>query len=258
VSLGYVQVRSGDPARVAERIDTAVAARPDGLVIAIEDIDIPAASIDAAAALGVPIVSVGPAGGTAPHVLARVERDETAAGVAAGRMLGTLGVTNALCLTVDVGDPADSRCSGAANGLAEHGGILDVLTAIDPAGDPSGIRGAVAARLRADPTIDGVLMTDPIGTSQTVGAITGAGRLGDLTLATLGIDDEALDALEAGAMAFAVDQQPFLEGYLPVMALGLYLRDGLLPGSGALLVGSVMVTQQEASRVRALHEEGIR
>jgi simple sugar transport system substrate-binding protein len=136
---------------------------------------------------------------------------------------------------------------------------MDLLTALDPAGDPSGIRGAVAARLRADPTIDGILMADAASTSQALGAIKDADRLDTITLATFDLGVDALDALAAGEMAFAVDQQPFLQGYLAVMSLTLYVRDGLLPGGGGpILVGPVMVTQEQAARVRDLARQVIR
>jgi simple sugar transport system substrate-binding protein len=102
-------------------------------------------------------------------------------------------------------------------------------------------------------------MTDAASTSRTLGAITGVGRSFGLTLATFDIGADALDALEAGEMAFAVDQQPFLQGFLPVMALALYARAGLAAGGGdQLQVGSVMVTQEDAAQVRTLHQLGVR
>jgi simple sugar transport system substrate-binding protein len=261
VTLDYASLRSVDPDRVVERIEAAVMARTDGLVIAVDDIGRLGAPIEAGTDMGIPIVSVGPLGdaGLPPGILSHVDPSDTRAGVAAGRQLGILGVRNALCLTVDVGDPADSRCSGAAIGLAEGGGVMDVLTAIDPAGDPSGIRGAIAARLIADPTIDGILLTDAASTSQALGAIAAPGGRPGLTLATFDIGADALDALGTGAMAFAVDQQPFLQGYLPVMVLALHARAGLLPGGGEpLRVGSVMVTPDDAARVRVSYQQGVR
>ena len=261
VALGYESVRSVDPVRVAERIDAAVAAGPDGLVIAADDIVPMGTSIREAAAVGIPIVWVGQQTDTSPPrgVDLRVVPDDTLAGLAAGRQLGILGVRNALCLKVDVHMSADSRCSGAAKGLAEGGGRMDVLTAIDPAGDPSGVRGAVAARLLADPTIDGVLMTDASSTPQTLAAIMALGRPSDPTVAAFGIDTDVLDALDAGTMAFAVDGQPFLHGYLPIMALALDTRAGLsLGGREPLVVGSVIVTREDAAQVRTSYELGVR
>jgi simple sugar transport system substrate-binding protein len=261
VTLGYDALRTVDPTRVGERIAAAVAEGPDGLVIAVDDVEAVGAPIEAAAALGIPVVSVGVDRDAprTPGVLLQVGSDETQAGIAAGRQLGDLGVANALCLQVDVGEPWASRCAGAASGLAASGGSMSVLTAIDPAGDPSGPRGAVAARLLADPSIDGILITDPASTSQTLGAITAVGRDDSLTLATFEVGADALDALEAGEMAFAVDPQPFLQGYLAVMSLALYAQEGLLVGGGEpLRTGLAMVTQQDAARVRDLLEQGVR
>jgi simple sugar transport system substrate-binding protein len=188
-----------------------------------------------------------------------VSTDESVAGMAAGRQLAALGVTNGLCLTVEVGEPAGVRCSGAATALARNRGVMDVLTALDPWGDPSGIRGALAARLRTDPTIDGILMTDAASTSQALSAVKDAGRLASITLGTFDPGTDALDALEAGELTFAIEQQPFLQGYLALMSLALYVLDGLLPGGGGpVTVGPVVVTRQEATRVRELVRQGIR
>jgi ABC-type sugar transport system substrate-binding protein len=121
VTLGYESLRSVDPTRVAERIAAAAAARPDGLVIAIDDIGPLDTPIEAAATMGIRIVTVGPQGDAArsPGVLMHVDTDDTLAGIAAGRQLSVLGVTNVLCLKVDVDDPADGsmlRCGHRTRG----------------------------------------------------------------------------------------------------------------------------------------------
>ncbi len=251
LGVSLVLRSAGPGSSVADAIDAAVASRPDGIAVAVEAIDdLPRASVDAAAASGVPVIAVGPLDDTAtpPGVLLRIGPDEMLAGMEAGQRLGDLGVTNVLCLQVATRRPDADRCAGAATGIAETGGTMDVLLALDPDGDPSGIRGAVAARLRADPTIDGILMTDAASTSQVVAAIADAGRDSTVELATIGIGADALDALEAGEMAFAVDQQPFRQGYLAVLAMTAYAQDGLLLGNGEpLAVGYDVVTPAGAS-----------
>ena len=91
-------------------------------------------------------------------------------------------------------------------------------------------------------------MTDAASTSQVVAAIADAGRDTTVELGTIGIGADALDALEAGRMAFAVDQQPFRQGYLAVLAMAAYARDGLLLGNGEpLTVRYAVVTPAGAS-----------
>ncbi len=261
VHLDYRALRAADLDRVDLLVDAGVASPPDGLVFATEDSESLPVSIEAAIGAGIPVVSVGPRSDRmpAPGILMHVETDTALAGNEAGRQLAALGVSNALCLRVDVWQKGNVRCSSAAAAFAERGGAMGVLNALDPAGDPSGIRGAVAARLRADPTIDGLLMTDVASTSQALGAVKDAGRLTTMTLATFDLAPDALDALAAGEMAFAVDEQPFLQGYLAVMSLALGIRDGPMHGRGErILVQPVMVTQQDAAWVRQLERKGIR
>jgi simple sugar transport system substrate-binding protein len=255
VEIDVRSVRSSRPDAVEQAVSTAVAERPDGLVVSADTTGALEAAITASG--DTPTVAVGPGEPTVTGAVVHIATDESEARAVAGRQLADLGVTNALCLMVDSTARTRARCSSAAKALGAGGGVMDVLTALDPQGDPSGIRGAVAARLRRDPAIDGILMTDPESTSQTLGAIRDAER-SDVTLATFDLGDDALDALEAGEMAFAVDQQPFLRGYLAVLALASYLRDGLVIGGGRpVSVASVLVTKQDAARVREL-EQGIR
>jgi len=251
LGVSLVVRSAGLGSSVADAIDAAVATRPDGIAVAVEAIDdLPLASVDAAAASRVPVIAVGPLddAATPPGVLLRIGPDEVPAGTEAGERLGGLGVTKALCLRVATRRPDADRCTGAAAGVAETGGSMEVLLALDPAGDPSGIRGAVAARLLGDPTIDGVLLTDAASTSQVVAAIADAGRDSTVELATIGIGADALDAIEAGEMAFAVDQRPFRQGYLAVLAMTAYARDGLVLGNGEPLpVTCAVVTPAGAS-----------
>jgi simple sugar transport system substrate-binding protein len=68
-----------------------------------------------------------------------------------------------------------------------------------------------------------------------------------------------LEALRAGQVEFAVDQQPFLQGYLPILFLTQNARYGLIPAKGTLLpTGPSFVTRKNASAVRALTRQGIR
>jgi simple sugar transport system substrate-binding protein len=81
----------------------------------------------------------------------------------------------------------------------------------------------------------------------------------DVPLATFDLSPEVLDALEEKRLIFAVDQQPFLQGYLPVLFLAQRARYGLSPPRERLVgTGPSFVTEREAARVRELIRQGIR
>ena len=83
--------------------------------------------------------------------------------------------------------------------------------------------------------------------------------LGSVRLATFDLSPEVLTALKAGQIDFAVDQQPFLQGYLPVVFLAQNARYGLLPAKGTLVpTGPSFVTRQNAAAVSILTRQGIR
>ena len=83
--------------------------------------------------------------------------------------------------------------------------------------------------------------------------------LGRLTYATFGIGPRVLTAIQNGEIAFAADQQPFLQGYLPIVLLTEYHLYGVLPDRGKLIsTGPVFITKHNASQVLRLINEGVR
>ena len=80
-----------------------------------------------------------------------------------------------------------------------------------------------------------------------------------VTLATFDLSPEVLDAVSAGPIAFAVDQQPYLQGYLPVVFLELAVRNRNEVGAGQMVAtGPSLVTKDNAAAIAALSEQGTR
>ena len=105
--------------------------------------------------------------------------------------------------------------------------------------------------------MDGVLALGPTGSDPALKALQDSGQLGDITLATFDLSPSVLKAVRDGDMAFAVDQQQYLQGYLPVVYLTQYAENGTVPAS-EVLTGPAFVTQENAQRVIKLSEQGIR
>lgn len=259
-TVDYYAPTAFDMVQVAQLIDTAVATNPDGIAVAVADPDALGPSIKAAVAAGIPVITMNSGLDSYKELgaLTHVGSDETVAGAAAGQRLADSGVKNALCLNDEVGNIAtDTRCEKATEAIVAAGGKMQVLPV--PLGDPIGIQAAVAARLQADPTIDATLSQGPDTAVPALAAVKEAGMVETVHSATFDLGVDTLNALIAGEMDFAVDQQQFLQGYLPVNFLTLYDRYLLMPGGGLpVLSGPNFVTSENAASVLELSEAGIR
>lgn len=260
VTVDYRNPDTFDLVRMTELIDAAIASEPDGLVVSIPDADAVGPNIQAAIDAGIPVVSMNSGGEVWQDLgaLTHIGSDEFVAGTAAGERLAELGVTNAICVNDEVGNIAlDIRCESATAALEAAGGTMTEVPA--PTGDPIGQQAAVEAALQADPSIDGALSMSPDAAIPSLQALEEGGHLDNVVLATFDLGPDVLNAVEAGTIAFAVDQQQFLQGYLPVSFLTLYAENLLMPGGGqAVLTGPNFVIAETANEVLSLSEQGIR
>ena len=261
VQANYIAPGTFDMVAMAQLIDTAVASQPDGLVVSLPDADALGPAIEAAVAAGIPVISMNSGSDDYADlgILAHVGQTEYEAGRGGGARMGAAGVTKALCNNQEVGNTAlDLRCQGFADALAEAGGTSEVV-AVDLA-DPAATQATVEARLTAEPDIDGILALGPTGALPTLEAVNSMGMTGEIALATFDLAPEVLQAIADGTMLFAIDQQQFLQGYLPIVMLTLHNQfGGLIPGGGGVvLTGPGFVTADNAAAVIELSAEGIR
>lgn len=241
-----------DMVRMSQLIDAAVASKPDGLVVSIPDGKALEKSITAAVKAGIPVISMNSGSDVAAKlgILLHVGQTEFEAGLGAGKRMKNAGVKNAICVNQEVGNVAlDLRCKGFFEGLGIKSNIIPVKI-----GDPTAIKNAVAAALQKDSSIDGVLTLGPTAAEPVLQAVEGKG----LTFGTFDLSPAVLKALTEKKMAFAIDQQQWLQGYLPIIILNNYVKYGLLPGNDVVLTGPGFVTPQNAAQVIDLSKKGIR
>ena len=244
-----------DVVAMAQLIDTAVAAEPDGIIVSIPDADALREPIEAAIAAGIPVLSINSGSDVFKELglLTHVGQTEFEAGVGAGERMAAEGVTNTLCVNQEVGNAAlDLRCEGFAEGL---GGIPSAVIGVDLS-DATGSQATIEAALAEDPTIDGVLTLGPTGAAPALLALEGNDAV---KLATFDLSPEVLTAIDEGRMLFAIDQQQYLQGYQGVTIMTLFAQYGLLLGGGDVVrTGPGFVTQETAAQVIDLSAEGIR
>jgi simple sugar transport system substrate-binding protein len=260
VRLEYQAPTSFDMVRLSQLIDAAVASRPSALAISVPDPDALAASVRAAVAAGIPAISVnsGDAAWERLGFLAHIGQTEYESGVAAGERLAAAEVKRVLCVNHEIGNVSlDARCRGLSDGLAKQGATMQVLgvSLADPEDAAQRIRGALAR----DAAIDGMLMLGPGGAAPALAALRETDRLGRIAVGTFDLTPEVLAAVRSGQLLFAIDQQPYLQGYLAVVLLSKYLETKAMPGGGQIIrTGPSFVTKDGAEDVIPLAERGIR
>jgi simple sugar transport system substrate-binding protein len=260
VRLEYQAPTTFDMVRMGQLLDAAVASRPSALAISIPDPDALAPSVEAAVAAGIPVLSLnaGDAVWERLGLLGHLGQTEYEAGRAAGERLASGGARHVLCVNHEVGNLSlDTRCRGLAEGLAGRGAAMQVLgvSLADPEDAAQRIRGALAR----DAAVDGMLMLGPGGAAPALAALRESGRAGRIAVGTFDLTPEVLAAVRDGHLLFAIDQQPYLQGYLAVVLLTKYLDTKAMPGGGQLIrTGPGFVTRENAAAVIALAERGIR
>jgi len=260
VRLEYQAPTSFDMVRMSQLIDAAVASRPSALAISVPDPDALAASVKAAVAVGIPALSVnsGDAAWKRLGLLGHIGQTEYESGLAAGERLASGGAKRVLCVNHEIGNVSlDSRCRGLKDGLARQGATMQVLgvSLADPEDAAQRIRSALAR----EAAIDGMLMLGPGGAAPALAALKETGRLGRIAVGTFDLTPEVLAAVRDGQLLFAIDQQPYLQGYLAIVLLTKYLETRAIPGGGEIIrTGPSFVTKENAPDVMALAERGIR
>jgi simple sugar transport system substrate-binding protein len=239
--------------RMSALIDQAVAGKPDGLVVSIPEPGV-APAIRRAVRAGIPVVSInsGSAIFRRLGVLAHVGQLEDRAGFQAGQRLTRAGVRRALCVNQQIGNTGlDERCAGLERALRAAGGSSRVLGVDDQSPDtPARIARAVA-QYRAT----GVLADNATSGLAAVKGLAGRG----VTIGTFDLGPDVLTAVRDGRIAFAVDQQAYLQGYLPIQMLAQRARYGLFPAQGDVIAtGPHFVTQADAGRALELSRRSIR
>jgi simple sugar transport system substrate-binding protein len=240
-------------------IDAAVAKKPTGLVVSIPNADALSPSIKKAVAAGIPVVSMNSGSDVFRDlgILAHVGQTELQAGIGAGERFKALGVKNPRCFNQEVGNQALTlRCNGFFQGLGIDGKDKILTGKIS---DPTGMQATIAAAIQADPTIDGILTLGPSVANPALAAVTASGKT--IHLATFDLSADVLTAIKDGKIDFAIDQQQFLQGYLPIVILTNYAETRNLPtgdGTGLIMTGPGFVTKDNAADVIALAAKGLR
>jgi simple sugar transport system substrate-binding protein len=242
----YVYTPSADMSDMAKSIAAAAATQPDGMVISLPDPDALGQAIKDAVASGVPVITInsGLEASASVGALMHVGQPEFLAGQSAGQRAKAEGATSALCMMHEQYNTALSdRCNG-------YGEAVDIVTTVDTTSDPATITTRAAAALQANPGIDAVLSVGPHTCMGVQAALDDLGM--SIHHSCFDLSPPVMDAINAGKVAFTIDQQQRLQGYMPIIVLHLYNNGaGLLPGAN-IPSGPGFVDKSNASSVASL------
>ncbi len=254
-TVDYRAPETFDMVQMSQLIDAAVNQEPDGLVVSIPDADALGPSIERAVQAGIPVISMNSGSDVSKKLgaLLHVGQDEFTAGKTAGEKLKEMGGKTALCVNQEVGNVSlDQRCAGFEEGF---GGNVEV---VPTSNDPTEVKSKVQAALESNQDVDTILGLGAATVGEpAVEAVQAVGRGDGVKVASFDLSAGFLKDVADGKAAFAIDQQQFLQGYLPVAFLALNAKYGLMPG-GNVPSGPNLVTEDKAAQVIELSSKGIR
>ena len=253
ISVDYQS--DGDPQRQAQLIDAAVNQKVDGIVVSMANPDALQDSVEAAVDAGIPVVTINSGGERSAEfgAIGHVGQDESIAGQGAGRELAKAGAKKVLCVLHEAGNIGlEQRCSGASQGLCAEVTPLQV-----DINDLQGAQSAIASQLQSDPSVDAVLTLNSAVAAVAVAAVADAGSKAQV--ATFDLNQDVITGIQNGGIAFAVDQQQYEQGYLPIVMLKLYAQNLNTVGGGQpVLTGPGIVDASNVDEIADLASAGTR
>ena len=247
---------NNDALAQSQEIQAAIAAGSDGIAISLADPAGVTAAAEAVVAAGIPLYTLnsGVNDYKALGAVTHIGQTEFVAGQGAGERFDALGASHVLCARQEQSNIGlEERCAGLEDSFS--GQVTNEFVGLDA--NPDDQRNTIAAMLQADESIDAVLGVGPNLPLRALTAGEQAGR--DLVIGGFDLSSDLIDAIEAGDVAFTVDQQQYLQGYLPVILMHLQATNQNTAGGGLpVLTGPGFVDTANASTVKALVSKGTR
>ncbi|MGZ5374052.1 MAG: substrate-binding domain-containing protein [Aeromicrobium sp.] len=244
-----------DPAKQSQLIDNAVAQKVNGIVVSMANPDGLETSIKKAVAAGIPVVTIN--SGIERYkefgAITHVGQSEQIAGEAVGERLKEEGLKNVLCVIHEAGNVGlETRCKAAAD---KAGGKVTNIQ-VDGTNDAE-VKSTLKSKLQSDKSIDGMLTLGGQFALDAMGAVDESGSTAKV--ATFDLSEDVIKAIQDDKILFAVDQQPYVQGYLGVSVL--YLKDingNDVGGGEPVYSGPAFITKDNADAVLKFATNGTR
>ena len=247
---------NNDPQKEAQLIDAAISQKVDGLAVSVPNADAIKGSLAKAKSAGIPIITLNSGADQFKELgaITHVGQTEKIAGEAAGEKLKAAGLKKVLCVIHEQNNIGlQERCAGVKQGF---GGTV-TNQQVKGTEDVSTTQTEIKSKLQADKSYDGVIALNPDIAAAAKTAIKGASS--NAKLATFDLSPALIKDIKSGNALFAVDQQQYLQGYLPIVFLKLFKQNANTVGGGLpVLTGPGFVDKSNAETVEKLAADGTR
>ncbi|MER6350787.1 sugar ABC transporter substrate-binding protein [Streptomyces sp. NPDC001634] len=243
-------------ANQANLVQNAIDQKVDGIAVTLAKPDALKDVVAKAEKAGIPVVGLnaGLSVWKQQGLLSFFGQDEAVSGQALGTKINGTGTKHALCVIQAQGDVnLEERCAGVKKTFSGKTDILYVNGT-----DMPSVKSTITAKLKQDSSIDEVVT---LGAPIALTAVQSVSETGSKAkLATFDLNKDLVSAIQKGTIQFAVDQQPYLQGYLAVDSLWLYKNNGNYSGGGEapVLTGPAFVDKSNVDSVAAFAAKGTR
>jgi simple sugar transport system substrate-binding protein len=244
-----------DSGKQATLIQSAIDSKVDGIAVTLPDPPAIAPAVKKAIAAGIPVVAFNAGIGqySESGALSYFGSDESLAGQTGGTRATQDGFKHMLCVVQFQGQvQLEARCAGAQSTFK---GKYDKIY-VNGSDLPS-VRTTIAAKMKQDPSIDFVLTLGAPIALNAIDAIKDANS--KAKVATFDFNPQIPPKIESGDLQFAIDQQPYLQGYEAIDSLWLYKVNGNILGGGKpTLTGPFLVDKANIAVVGKFAANGTR
>ncbi|WP_328960976.1 substrate-binding domain-containing protein [Streptomyces virginiae] len=254
-NINFVYAHDDQAQQQAQFVQNAIDQKVDGIVVSLAKPEALKDVLAKAAKAGIPVITVnsGSAQSAEYGALTHIGQDEAIAGEAVGTELNRRGRKRAVCVLHEQGNVGhEQRCAGVKKTFS---GTMENLY-VEGTNMPS-VQAAIQAQLQADPSIDAIVTLGAPFAPTAIKAKDAAGSKAEVD--TFDLNASVARDLKSGALGFAVDQQPYLQGYEAIDLLWLYRYNANVLGGGRpVLTGPQIVTADEAAKLEEYIKRGSR
>jgi len=254
VSVTQVYAQN-DVSKQVAGINAAIAARVNVIATSVPDASALKDPLTKAAAKGIEIITVNSGLGAFDSLktyMVHVGQTEDVAGEGAGKQFTAVGAKNLVVLIHEASNSGlTQRAAGAKKTFK---GTTKTLVIPNATSDLPGTQQKISAYFKANPKTDAFLALNPDVATAAVSAVPKATKVG-----TFDLSPGVITAVQGGKILFAIDQQQYLQGYLPVVFAYLFVTNANTVGNGQpVLTGPGIVNKGNAAKVAALAKKGTR
>ena len=246
---------NNDVSKQVAGLNAAIAAKVNVIATSVPDASALKDPLTRAAGKGIEIITVNSGLGAFDYLKTyevHVGQTEELAGEGAGKALSAAGATN---LVVIIHEASNSGLTQRAQGAQKtFKGTTKTLVIPNATSDLPGTQQKIAAYFKANPKTDSLLGLNPDVTNAALTSVPSGTKVG-----TFDLSPQVITDIQNGKILFAIDQQQYLQGYLPVVFAYLFVTNLNTVGNGSpVLTGPGFVVKANVNKVAALAKAGTR